>query len=177
MPLPIAHGFLGASIVAAIYPKINKFYSIPLFIGGFLANLADFDFVLVLLSGDKSWHRGFSHSILFSLFVFFVIAVFLGKYRSRESIAFGLAYFSHTILDYVTTNIGGGLELFWFFSFERFGLRWFGLSEVPSKLSTFEIVQAIGLELLLFGLLFAGVFCLRKHFNKRSINFLENSHS
>lgn len=168
MPLPISHGFFGATIVAAIHPKINKFYSIPLFIGGLFANLADFDFIIVLLTGDKSWHRGFSHSILFSLIIFFGIIIFLWKDHLREAIAFGLAYFSHAVLDYLTTKIGGGLELFWFFSSDRFGLRWFGLSEIPSKLSATEILQTIGVEFLLFGSLFGMVFWIRKYIYNQS---------
>ena len=169
MPMPIAHGFLGAAITAAVYPKVNKFYSIPLFVGGFLANLADFDFLPVLLSGDKSWHRSFSHSILFSILVFVGITFFLGKNRLRESTAYGLAYFSHIILDYSTTKIGGGLELFWFFSWERFGLRRQGLSEVPSKLSTLQILQSTGIEFLIFGSLFVLVFCMRKMLSEKTV--------
>ena len=170
MPLPISHGFLGASIVAAIHPKINKFYSLPLIIGGVLANSADLDFVFVLLSGDKTWHRGFSHSMIFSLFIFFLFVYILGREKLKEAIAYGFAYFSHTILDYSTTKSGGGLELFWFFSDIRFGLRWIGLSEIPSKLSKIEIMKTAGMEFLIFGSLFLVVFLLRKHKFKRELS-------
>lgn len=163
MPLPIAHGFLGAAIVAVIHPKIKKVISVPLFIGAFLANAPDFDFLFVILTKNKSWHRGFSHSILFSIIVFITIAAFLGKDRIRTAAAYGSAYFSHVVLDFIATKFGGGLELFWFFSSERFALRWRGLSEVPSKLSNFEILQAVGLELILFGTLFAALFLMRKY--------------
>lgn len=165
MPLPISHGFLGATIVAAIYPKIKNIYAVPLFIGGCLANLADFDFIIVLLTGDKSWHRGFSHSILFSVIIF--AGIYFGLGNLRKSIAFGLAYFSHICLDYFTTKFGGGLELLWFFNDKRFGLGWKGLSEIPSKLSFSEIIQTAGLEFLLFGILFISVFYIRKYFSKK----------
>jgi len=166
MPLPIAHGLLGASVVAVLHPKIKSVFSIPLLIGAFLANTADLDFVFVLLTGDKIWHRGFSHSILFSVFVFIAVAIFLGRNRIRESLAFSLAYFSHVVLDFLTTRLGGGLELLWFFSPKRFISGWVGLSETPSKLSPLEILRAIGLEILIFGFLFAIVFYLRNSFSK-----------
>lgn len=167
MPMPIAHGFLGAATVAAIHPKIKKVFAMPLFIGAFLAIAADFDFLLVVLTGNKSWHRAFSHSILFSVFVFFAIWFFLGKNRVRESLAFGLAYFSHVVLDYLVTKLGGGLELFWLFSSERFKFNQFGLSEVPSELIFIEIVAALGTEFFIFGTLFFSVFLIRKLFFNR----------
>ncbi|MEZ5426654.1 MAG: metal-dependent hydrolase [Pyrinomonadaceae bacterium] len=164
MPLPISHGFLGATLVAAIHPKINKFYAFPLLIGGFLANAADFDFLFVFAAQDPSWHRAFSHSILFSGLVFFGLAAYLGKERMRESLAYGLAYFSHVWLDYLTTRSGGGLELFWFFSAKKLKLGLFGLSEEPLKMPFFELLQALGIEALIFGSLFAAVYRLKGRF-------------
>jgi membrane-bound metal-dependent hydrolase YbcI (DUF457 family) len=73
MPLPIAHGLLGACVIAALYPKPTNRRYIPLFIGALLANAADFDFLLVFIFHSKEWHRGFSHSIFFAL----VVAQFL----------------------------------------------------------------------------------------------------
>ena len=162
MPLPIAHGFLGAATVAAIYPNVKKKFAVPLFVGGFLAIAADFDFLFVVLTSDKSWHRGFSHSVLFSIIVFSAITLILGKSRIRESFAFGSAYFSHIILDYLTTKSGGGLELLWFFSSEKFKFDYFGLTELPSRLSIAELLAAIGLEFLIFGTIFFSVFFTRR---------------
>ena len=166
MPLPIAHGLLGATVVAALHPKVKKIISIPLIVGAFLANAADLDFLFVLLTDDKTWHRGFSHSILFSVFVFIPIAVFFGRNRIRESFALSLAYFSHVVLDFLTTKLGGGLELLWFFSSERFITGWVGLSETPSKLLPLGVLQAIGIEMLIFGTLSGLVFRLRKFFSR-----------
>ena len=73
-----------------------------------------------------------------------------GRARAREALAYGLAYASHALLDYSTTKLGGGLELLWPFSAERFGLGVVGLSEIPSRMPPGGILKAALLELLLF---------------------------
>lgn len=163
MPLPIAHGLLGASIVAAILPApVSVRYTKPLLAGAFLANLADFDFLLVFILHSKHWHRGFTHSIVFALFIALLFVLYLGKRRIREAAAFGLAFASHCFLDFVTTKEGGGLELLFPFSAERFVGGWFGLSELPSKLSAIEIIQALAVEVALFLPLLILILFLRK---------------
>lgn len=175
MPLPTSHALLGASIVAAIHPKINKVFAFPILMGAFLANSADFDFALywpgdlgIDFLAHTEWHRGFTHSILFSFFVFVLIAIYLRKESLRIAIAYGLAYFSHVVLDYSMTKWGGGLELFWFLNEKRYKLGWFGLSEMPGRMTILEISQSIGFEILLFGTLFAVVFYFRKVISKSS---------
>jgi membrane-bound metal-dependent hydrolase YbcI (DUF457 family) len=64
----------------------------PLLAGAFLANLADLDFILVFIFHSKSWHRGFSHSILFGLIACLILVLSLGKRHLREAIAYGLAF-------------------------------------------------------------------------------------
>jgi membrane-bound metal-dependent hydrolase YbcI (DUF457 family) len=150
MPLPVAHGLLGASVVAAGYSQSTKRYFMPLLAGAFLANLPDCDFILVFIFHSKTWHRGFSHSILFGLIVCLVMVLALGKRHLREAVAYGLAFTSHGILDYLTTRTGGGVELLWPFSSERFVLGWVGLSEMPSKLTALEIIKTLGVELTCF---------------------------
>ena len=170
MPLPVSHGFLGAAVVAAIHPKIKKIYAIPLLIGGILANIPDLDFLIAFPTHDFSWHRGFTHSILFSLLIFLAILAVLGKERIRESVAYGLAYFSHTLLDYLATKISKGVELFWFFSSERYKLGMVSLSENPQDYSINELIEVLTIELLLFGLLFVFIFYMKKTFdNKNSV--------
>lgn len=149
MPLPIAHGFLGASIVAAINSRPSKRYFIPLFAGAFLANCADADFLLVWFSHSRSWHRAFTHSLAFALLFCLLSIIIFGLSRLRESLAYGLAFSSHGVLDYLTTKLGGGVELLWPFTTERFGLGLLGLSELPSRLSTVEIMKALLLELMI----------------------------
>ena len=163
MPLPVAHGLLGASVIAAAHPQSTRRYFILLLTGAVLANLADFDFILVFIFHSKTWHRGFSHSLLFGLIACLILVLSLGQRHLREAIALGLAFTSHGILDYTTTKEGGGVELLWPFSAERFVLGWVGLSEVPSKLATVEVIKALGVELLVFAPVLMLVLGLRKY--------------
>jgi membrane-bound metal-dependent hydrolase YbcI (DUF457 family) len=67
MPLPFAHGLVGASIVAALHPRPARRHFAPLVMGALFANCADLDFALVALAHDRSYHRGFTHSLVFAL--------------------------------------------------------------------------------------------------------------
>jgi membrane-bound metal-dependent hydrolase YbcI (DUF457 family) len=163
MPMPIAHGFLGASIVAAALPKPANRYVMSLVFGAFLANMADFDFLLVFALHSKSWHRGFSHSIALALIVCLIFVLALGRRHIGKAIAYGLAFASHGILDYLTAKEGGGVELLWPLSSDRLKLGWVGLSEVPSRLSAIEIGKSLVVESLIFMPLFMLVICLRKY--------------
>jgi inner membrane protein len=151
MPSPVAHSLIGASLVAAVLPRTGRpRYWVPLAAGALLANAADLDFLLVVLFRSRAWHRGFTHSLVFALAVFLCLLVALGRARAREAVAFGLAYASHVLLDFATTREGGGLELLWPFSVDRLGLRWWGLSEIPSRLPATEILKLLSLEFVLF---------------------------
>ncbi|HEY8563548.1 MAG TPA: metal-dependent hydrolase [Pyrinomonadaceae bacterium] len=162
MPLPIAHGLLGASIVAAIHPNPSARSYLPLLAGVFLANAADFDFGFQVFLGLHGWHRGFTHSIGFALLVTLALAIWFGRNRLRVALAYGFAYASHCVLDFATTKQGGGVELFFPLTTERFRLRWFGLSEMPSRLPAIEILTAIGLEFLIFAPVFLIVLWFRR---------------
>lgn len=107
-------------------------------------------FLLVLFSGSKTWHRGFSHSLVFGLMVFSIFVIFSGKTHGRSAVAYGLAFASHGILDYLTTVESGGLAILWPFSSQRFGAGWVGLSELPSRLPPVEIARSLILEFVLF---------------------------
>lgn len=150
MPLPVAHGLLGASFVAAVHPRPTRLRGLPLLAGAVLANAADLDFALVFALGSKSWHRGFTHSLAFALIVCLTFLLAAGARRAREAATYGLAYASHALLDFATTREGGGLELLWPFSADRLGLRWWGLSEIPSRLPPAEILKSLALEFALF---------------------------
>lgn len=69
---------------------------------------------------------------------------------------------SHAILDYLTTKDGNGVELLWPFSQDRLILGWWGLSEMPSKMSPAQILLALAVECVLFGPLLLGVVILRR---------------
>lgn len=164
MPLPIAHSLVGASSIVALHPKpANKYYA-PLLVGVVLANCPDVDFSLVFILHLRAWHRAFTHSLMFALVVGFAIFLILGRRQIRTAVAFGLAFLSHGVLDYMTTKTGGGVELFWPFSAERFGLGLVGLSELPSRLPPVGILKALLLELAIFLPLFVVVVQLKHYF-------------
>ena len=152
MPLPVAHSLVGAGLVAAALPRAasRRPYLLALAAGALLANAADLDFLLVFALGSRAWHRGFTHSAAFALAVCLAFLLALGRRRAREAAAYGLAYASHALLDFATTLEGGGSELLWPFSGDRLGLRWWGLSELPSRLPPAEVLKSLGLEFALF---------------------------
>ena len=166
MPLPIAHGLLGASLVVAVHPQPARRYLTPLLAGAFLANAADLDFVLVFALRSKAWHRSFSHSITFALVVGLIFVLSCGRRYLREAVAYGLAFASHGVLDYLTTKEGGGVELLWPFSADRLSFGWVGLSELPSRLPAMEIVKSLAVEFILFMPLLVLVIGLRRYAGK-----------
>lgn len=138
----------------------------PLVTGALLANAADFDFALVFVLHSKAWHRGFSHSIMFALVVGLAFVLLLGRRRIREAFACGAGFASHSVLDYVTTKEGGGVELLWPFSSERLVFGWAGLSELPSRMAPTEIAASLVLELMLFTPLLLLAVGVRKYLSK-----------
>lgn len=162
MPLPFAHGLVGASVVAALHPRPDRRRFAPLALGALLANCADLDFALVALARDRSYHRGFTHSLAFAFALCAVSVAVFGRARLREALAYGLAYASHVVLDYSTTKLGGGLELLWPFTPERFGLGLVGLSELPSGMPPGGVLRAALLELLIFAPVLACVLLVRR---------------
>lgn len=166
MPLPIAHGLLGASIVAAVHPRPWRRRFLPLLAGALLANAADLDFALVFALHSKAWHRGFSHSVTFALVVCLVFVLSLGGRRLATAAAYGLAFASHGLLDYVTTKEGGGVALLWPLSTERLVFGRIGLSELPSRMPPAEIVKSLALECALFMPLLLLTVGVRKYLDK-----------
>jgi inner membrane protein len=168
MPLPVAHGLLGASIVAAFHQKPTRIrYSMYLLAGALIANAADLDFLLVAGLKSKTWHRGFTHSIVFALLICLLCLLILRNEQFRNALVFGLAFTSHGLLDYLTSKNGGGVELLWPFSTAKFNLGWWGLSEVPSRMTWLEILDALAVEAALFSLLFLATLLLRESLAKR----------
>ncbi len=165
MPLPIAHGLVGASVVAALYPtrpEANRFF-VPLLVGGFLANCPDLDFFLVWTLHSGAWHRAFTHSIFFAAVVSLVALALLGRSRVREAIVYGLAFMSHGVLDYLTTKEAGGVQLLWPASTERLKLGAVGIIEVPSRFTVAELMTAFSVELALFTPLLIAVLFIRRY--------------
>ena len=152
MPLPFAHALVGASLAAAIHTRRpdSRRYRVALISGALLANAPDLDFFLVFTLHSRAWHRGFTHSLGFAGLVCLLFVLTLGKRRLRDALAYGLAFASHGVLDFLTTKAGGGVELFWPFSAERLRLGWIGLSELPSRLPPLTILNWLVFELFIF---------------------------
>ena len=163
MPLPVAHALVGASFVAALqHEETSRRTYAQMLIAALLANAADLDFLLVYAQGSKTWHRAFTHSLVFSLFVCVLLALWLGRRKLKTAVAYGIAFGSHAVLDFVTTKEGSGIELFWPFSERRVMLGWWGLSEWPSRMTASQIVQALALEFALFAPVLLTVIFLRR---------------
>ncbi len=115
MPYPIAHGLIGVSIVAAASSSEcsvarNRWL---LLLGFVLGICPDFDFFLIwFFQFDKTWHRGFSHSLLFAFFVALLITAFKGKHGVRTFMMCSLAISSHAVLDAAVSN-KHGVPFFW----------------------------------------------------------------
>ena len=148
--MPIAHGLLGGSIVAAVHPEPTRYYGAPILAGMILANLPDLDLITVLIIHSRGWHRTLTHSLVTAAVVLLIFSFAFGRAHLREAVAYGLAFASHGILDFATTTMGGGVALFSPFSWHRFRLDLFSLSENPAKYPPGVILKMIGWELLLF---------------------------
>ena len=105
MPLPVAHGLLGASVAAALHQQSDSRRWKVLLTGGFLGICPDFDYALnwFRISGG-GWHHGFTHSMLFALFLGLIAATVLGGSKVRSIVLFSCAAISHTLLDFLMTE-------------------------------------------------------------------------
>ncbi|MFL6230730.1 MAG: metal-dependent hydrolase [Pyrinomonadaceae bacterium] len=166
MPLPVAHGLVGAGVVAAFHPQPFRRKGLPLFVGAVVANCADLDFGLVLLTHDKSLHRSFTHSLVFSLLLTLTALAVCGWAHLRRVLVYGAAYTSHGLLDYSTTKFGGGVKLFWPFSDERMGLRLWGVSELPSRLPLLALLKWLAVEFIIFAPPLLLLLLLRAYYSK-----------
>lgn len=122
MSLPVAHGLLGATVVAAFQPPFNPSWK-ELVLGGLLGICPDFDYFLNLIpSLGGGWHHGFTHSFVFALLLGFVMSLCTGKFRFSEVMMYSFATLSHPLLDFFFTE-SLGIELFWPFSNARWNLQ------------------------------------------------------
>jgi LexA-binding, inner membrane-associated putative hydrolase len=120
MPLPIAHGLIGASVVAAFHSRpLGRRNWMNLSLGALLGVFPDFDYLLnwVRFQG-RGWHHDFTHSILFAALMGWVAAAIVRRICWKDAAVYGAAMLSHPLLDYVFTQ-SRGVELFWPFSNAR----------------------------------------------------------
>ncbi|HMV42004.1 MAG TPA: metal-dependent hydrolase [Leptospiraceae bacterium] len=127
MPTIFSHGIAALSFSSIFNTQIDKirFY----FLVFFFSILPDIDVISFLLGIPYSHplgHRGFTHSILFSILIPIPFLYFF--YRNRDFklyqicilwFAFFLSSFSHAVLD-AMTNGGLGVCLFYPVSYDRF---------------------------------------------------------
>ena len=165
--LPIAHGLLGASIVAALRPSSERRSAKLLLLGAFLAISPDFDYALNWLRiAYGGWHHGFTHSIPFALVVGLLMIAIFRDWRVRSYIMFTGAYVSHTLLDLMFTE-SRGVALWWPFTNHRYKLRLTGPIEYTwsdaSLLHTFlDVLKLCLAELLIFGAIFLAIIGIRQ---------------
>jgi membrane-bound metal-dependent hydrolase YbcI (DUF457 family) len=162
VPLPLAHSLVGAGLVAALHPRPFERKSLPLFVGAALANCPDLDFAISIATHRRGWHRGFTHSIAFAFAFALCLLAALGWRRRRTAIAYGSAFASHGLLDFATTKVGGGVELLWPFTRERYGLRVWSLSELPSLAPSLGVMRYLLIEGAIFLPLFLIIYMLRR---------------
>lgn len=149
MPLPIAHGIIGASIVAAILPAASPVRNWkPLLLGAVIASCADLDYFL-----KTSLHRGVTHSLIFAAILGLVCFAVWGKTNLRLAIGLAGAAFSHGLLDFFTTKTMPGVELLWPLSSRRFGLGLVDYYQLTGVDPTFFLYQDVLGDLLKMALI------------------------
>lgn len=149
MPLPIAHGLIGASLVALVHPTADIKNWKPLLYGFLLANSPDLDFAFAFLFGWTNFHRGISHSLVFALSVGALIFVVLRRENWRVPLAYALAFLSHTLLDFAASS-DGAVRLLTPFDDGKYALGWFGFSELTRGFIISDMLYYSVIETLIF---------------------------
>lgn len=165
MPLPIAHGLVGASIVALFLPKLSLVRDWKLFLAALFFSLVpdfDFFFVWVLGLGDH-WHRSFTHSILFGVSITVLMLLVKGFSHARTIFALGAVLLSHGFLDFLTTVHGRGAQLLFPFSKVRFGAGFNAFFSSESEFVFSVLLKQSLIELLIFTPIFLSVLVMRKY--------------
>ena len=167
MPLPVAHGLLGASVTLALHQSSQPRLWKLLLIGSFLGICPDFDYLLnwLRISGG-GWHHGFTHSFLFALFLGLIASAVFGERKAQSVIIFSAAAGSHVILDFLMTE-SRGVALWWPLTDRRYKLRlpnpidytWSNESLWEAAVDLFRISL---IELMIFGTIFLAVGLARK---------------
>ncbi len=176
MPLPVAHGLIGASVVVLMRDGFSwRRDRRAVLLGATLATLPDLDlFFSWILGYGLKWHGSFSHSILFAMIVGSVVVALMRKGETRDILVYTTATLSHGVLDVITKKEFGGSQLLWPFSPYRYRLSLFSYFEFypnPVGEPLWPIVER-GLlisfyELLIFAPIFAAVVWWRSRQNGR----------
>lgn len=169
MALPLAHGLFGASVVAVSIPGVSIIRDWrALLMGAGVAICPDVDYLFYLgLRLGESWHRSFSHSIVFALAVGLLASSLTRATNTRGFLVYSLAALSHPILDALTSQGTGGVEFFWPLLTDRFNFGivnyhdlWSGgrpLSEILINAAETSL-----LELAVFGPIFLATLLINR---------------
>ena len=168
MSFPVAHGLLGATVVAALTPDLSlKRDRGRLLIGAVVACLPDLDyFVLVkLFHFQYSWHRGPTHSVAFALALGALAALLVRGGFLRDALTFWAAAASHGFLDLF--NRCDPVEIFWPLTKARYAFQvrpyynYPRMRAEPAPLELASLVKVCLLEAAAFGTLFLVVLFVR----------------
>ncbi|MDQ3818385.1 MAG: metal-dependent hydrolase, partial [Acidobacteriota bacterium] len=150
-PLPVAHGAVGAGLVALVRARSSVRHDWKMLaVGALLAISPDLDFFFLWVLHLRGWHRGFTHSVTMAVVVTALLFALLGRRRARDAVAYGLALLSHGLLDFATTKNTGGVELLWPFSSARFRLGLIDFLELPNGYNLSDIIKYSLVELVVF---------------------------
>jgi membrane-bound metal-dependent hydrolase YbcI (DUF457 family) len=174
MPLPVAHGLLGASVAAALRKPSQSHQWKILLTGAFLGICPDFDYALNWLRiAGGGWHHGFTHSILFALLLGPVTAAALKEWNVRSVIMFSGAVVSHTLLDFLMTE-SRGVALWWPLTNHRYKLMLpnaidYSWSSTSVWAAAVDILRISIVELMIFSPILLVILLLKKLFLERSV--------
>jgi membrane-bound metal-dependent hydrolase YbcI (DUF457 family) len=143
MPLPLAHGLVGATVVAIVREPAAVRRRWPLLVGALLALLPDVDFLL-------RTHRTYTHSLAFALLVTGVLLAVAGRARWRAAVAYGLAFMSHGVLDFAMTLHGRGVKLLWPVSDAWYRLGLLSFSEFFGSFPLQQVIEWSLVEAVVF---------------------------
>lgn len=178
VPLPVAHGLIGVSVVAVLRDSAQTGRWKWLAFGAFLGVAPDFDFALNWLRISRGgWHHGFTHSIPFAIVVGLLTIIVLRQWKVRSFLVFSAAYMSHTLLDYMLTE-SRGVALWWPFTNHRYKLRLpnpidYTWSDDSLTQAASDLLKISFIELLIFGPILLAVILVRQVVSRRSQSAVE----
>lgn len=160
MPLPIAHGLIGASLVAASRKGFTfRRDGLPVALGMLLGMAPDLDLFLSWgLGFGTKVHGGFSHSLVIALAAGAGLSIILKETSISRVLAYMAAAASHGLLDACTKKEFGGSAILWPFSNQKYKLGIFSNYEFypnPASQTWREMLEQaarIGLQEFLIGM-------------------------
>ncbi len=119
---PIGHGATGYLLYRLLKMRWPRVMMGSILLGSLLP---DIDFLFVILFGSVKFHRTFTHSLFFVIFIAFIIFLTLKKNSKRRLISLGLLLggLLHILIDAcedTSPATGMGIPLLWPFSQRRF---------------------------------------------------------